>query len=133
MHHFGSKNGLYAACLDVIDSRLHTAVDDAGTGADPIDSLRRSLEAWAHDYPDDCRVMAYGLLRLPDQPGRWALEAPVGRMVDLLTTSGRSSDEATAIVVDLLGTITYREMTRPLVEARATETNEAAPSLQEQR
>lgn len=133
MHHFGSKNGLYAACLDGIDSRLHAVVDDVGTGDDPIDSLKRSLEAWAHEYPDDCRVMAYGLLRLCDQPGRWALEGPVERMVDLLTTSDRSSEAAAAIVVDLLGTVTYREMARPLIEARAARTNETKPRRQEQR
>ena len=133
MHHFGSKNGLYAACLDVIDGHLHAVVDRAGIGDDPVAALAGSLEAWAAEHPDDCRVMAYGLLRLPDQPGRWVLDGPVERMIDLVATGDRSAEEATALVVDLLGTVTYREMARPLVEARTDDVNETTNTRREQR
>lgn len=110
MHHFGSKDGLYAACLDVIDAHLHAAVDTAVETGD----LPAALEGWAAEHPDDVRVMAYGLLRLPERDGRWALSAPVTRMIELV---GGNADDAVGTVVDLLGTVTYREMARPLVEA----------------
>lgn len=126
MHHFGSKGGLYAACLDVIDEHLHEAVDRAGAGNDAVSALAASLEQWAAEHGDDCRVMAYGLLRLPDQPGHWALAAPVERMIDLVAGTGRQVDEATAVVVDLLGTVTYREMARPLTEAHGSRLHQAA-------
>lgn len=131
MHHFGSKNGLYAACLDTIDAHLHEVVDRVVGSGDPVNDLRASLESWAAEHPGDCRVMAYGLLRLPEQPGRWALSAPVERMIELVALDRASLDDATATVVDLLGTVTYREMSRPLVEARATRISE--PSRQEKR
>lgn len=114
MHHFGSKDGLYAACLDVIDAHLHTAVDTAVETGD----LPAALEGWAAEHPDDVRVMAYGLLRLPERDGRWALSSPVTRMIDLV---GGDADGAVSSVVDLLGTVTYREMARPLVEAYLTD------------
>ena len=75
MHHFGSKDGLYAACLDVIDAHLHAAVDTVVETGD----LPSALEGWAAEHPDDVRVMAYGLLRLPERDGRWALSSPVTR------------------------------------------------------
>ena len=112
MHHFGNKDGLYAACLDVIDGHLHAAVDEAVRTGD----LAAALQTWAHRHPDDVRVMAYGLLRLPERDGRWALSEPVTRMIDLV-----GGDDATATVIDLLGTVTYREMARPLVEAHLTD------------
>ncbi len=113
MHHFGSKDGLYAACLDVIDAHLHAAVDDAIDSGD----LPAALQAWAAAHPADVRVMAYGLLRLPERDGRWALSEPVTRMIDLV-----GGPDAVTTVVDLLGTVTYREMARPLVEAHLTTT-----------
>ena len=113
MHHFGSKDGLYAACLDVIDAHLHAAVDAAIERGD----LQSALEAWAAEYPDDVRLMAYGLLRLPERDGRWALSGPVTRMVDLL-----GGEDAITTVVDLLGVVTYREMARPLVETHMSNT-----------
>lgn len=119
MHHFGTKRGLYAACLDVIDGHLQQVVDRVMPGDDPVADLARSLEVWSANHPVDCRVMAYGLLRFPEQPGRWALEAPVERMVDLVAGTGVDPDAATAVVVDLLGRVIYREMARPITEARA--------------
>ena len=113
MHHFGSKDGLYAACLDVIDAHLHAAVDAAVDTGD----LPGALDAWAAEHPDDVRVMAYGLLRLPERDGRWALSAPVTRMIDLVGGPDADGRDAVTTVVDLLGTVTYREMARPLVEA----------------
>ena len=112
MHHFGSKDGLYAACLDVIDAHLHAAVDTAVETGD----LPAALEGWVAEHPDDLRVMAYGLLRLPERDGRWALSSPVTRMIDLV-----GGPDAVGTVVDLLGTVTYREMARPLVEAYLTD------------
>ena len=119
MHHFGSKNSLYGACLEVIDAHLHSAVDSAKKGESPVADLSDALESWAANRPDDCRVMAYGLLRLLDQPGRWALAGPVERMVDLVMDGGAEAAEATALVVDLLGRVTYREMARPIITANA--------------
>ncbi|MEM8618317.1 MAG: helix-turn-helix domain-containing protein [Actinomycetota bacterium] len=116
MHHFGSKDRLYAACLDVIDAHLHRAVDDASAGTAPIADLRSALSAWAQSHPDDLRIMAYGLLRLPDRDGRWSLADPVHRMVALVASTGMTSSAATDVVVDLLGVVTYREMARPLVD-----------------
>lgn len=109
MHHFGTKDRLYAACLDVIDGHLHRAVDAAVENGD----LEAALAAWASAHPEDVRVMAYGLLRLPERDGRWALSAPVARMIDLV-----GGPDALGAVIDLLGTVTYREMARPLVEAQ---------------
>ncbi|MEO1059462.1 MAG: hypothetical protein AAFY28_21350, partial [Actinomycetota bacterium] len=106
---------------DVIDGHLHAAVDRAVTDDDAVGGLAASLASWSADYPDDCRVMAYGLLRLPDQPGRWALASPVERMVALVAGDGNDRDVATGIVVDLLGTVTYREMARPLISAGASQ------------
>ncbi|MEM9514037.1 MAG: helix-turn-helix domain-containing protein [Actinomycetota bacterium] len=131
MHHFGSKNGLYAACLDVIDGHLHAAVDRAVTDDDAVDGLAASLASWSAEYPDDCRVMAYGLLRLLDQPGRWALASPVERMVVLVAGAGHDRDEATRIVVDLLGTVTYREMAQPLISAGESRIDSSRHARQE--
>lgn len=131
MHHFGSKNGLYAACLDVIDGHLHEAVDRAVAGEQSVEELASSLRQWSTEYPDDCRVMAYGLLRLPDQPGRWALAGPVERMVALVIGAGHDRDEATEIVVDLLGTVTYREMARPLGDAGTSRLDRSTATRQE--
>ena len=39
---------------------------------------------WAERHPEDVRVMAYGLLRLPERDGRWALSEPVIRMIELV-------------------------------------------------
>jgi AcrR family transcriptional regulator len=114
MHHFGSKDGLYAACLDVIDEHLHAAVDVAATADDPGAALPDALGTWAAAHPEHLRVMAYGLLRLPERGGRWALSGPVERMIELV---GGDPASASTQVIDLLGTITYREMARPLVEA----------------
>lgn len=113
IHHFGSKDGLYAAVLERIDAHLDAAVDAAGGSSRPAVALRTALEEWATRYPEDVRVMAYGLLRLPEHGGRWALAGPVERMVELV---GGPTDDAVAQVVDLLGTVTYREMARPLLE-----------------
>lgn len=128
LHHFSSKAGIYAACLDTIDAHLHAAVDEAQGGAAPIDDLRAALERWAERHPDDLRVMAYGLLRLPEHGGRWALAAPVMRMNELVASTGRS--DAVEVVVDLLGTFTYREMARPIVESRTDHASQ--PKRQEQ-
>ena len=116
MHHFGSKDGLYAACLEVIDAHLHDVVDAAEAGGSTVDALRQSLDRWARDHPDDPRIMAYGLLRLPERDGRWALGEPVTRMIDLVAVAGDDPDPRD-VVVDLLGTVTYREMARPLLDA----------------
>lgn len=121
LHHFSTKAGIYAACLDTIDAHLHAAVDDAHGGGAPIDDLRAALERWAGRHPDDLRVMAYGLLRLPEHGGRWALAAPVVRMSELVASTGRS--DAVEVVIDLLGTVTYREMARPIVESQANHAN----------
>ena len=123
LHHFSTKAGVYAACLELIDARLHSAVDTAVPGDTPLDDLRTALEQWALQHPDDLRVMAYGLLRLPEHGGRWALSGPVTRMTDLVTVefSGDVA-AASAAVVDLLGTVTYREMARPLTEAHPVTT-----------
>ena len=122
MHHFGSKDGLYAACLDDIDARLHRAVDTAVDTGD----LAGSLSQWAEGHPADVRVMAYGLLRLPERDGKWALSGPVRRMADLV-----GGEDPIATVVDLLGVVTYREMARPLVEAEATRTSNPARASEE--
>lgn len=115
MHHFGSKDGLYAACLDVIDEGLHAAADEAEAAADPAAAVPGTIQTWAEEHPDHLRVMAYGLLRLPDRDGRWALRDSVDRFIALL-----SADDAGERVVDLLGTVTYREMARPLIGARTS-------------
>jgi len=114
MHHFSTKDRLYAACLDVIDAHLHAAADAAAGGTSPLDDVASAIEAWGAEHPDDLRVMAYGLLRLPEHGGRWALSGPVTRMIDIVATE---HDGAESIVIDLLGTVTYREMARPLVDA----------------
>ena len=114
MHHFGSKDGLYAAVLDLIDEHLGVVVDTAEAADDPVAALPELLGAWAAARPEDLRVMAYGLLRLPERNGRWALSGPVERMIDLV---GGDVGAATARIVDLLGMLTYREMARPLLEA----------------
>ncbi len=113
MHHFASKDGLYAACLDAIGAHLDRAVDEATEHGD----LPGALGRWAADHPTDVRVMAYGLLRLPERDGRWALSGPVTRMIDLV-----GGDDATTAVIDLLGTVTYREMARPLLDAHLNAT-----------
>lgn len=117
MHHFGTKDGLYAACLDVIDAHLHTVVDDATSAGGTVSDLRGALEIWAEVHPEDPRLMAYGLLRLPERDGRWALSDPVLRMIDLVSPEVGDVESAAAVVVDLLGNVTYREMARPIVEA----------------
>jgi AcrR family transcriptional regulator len=119
MHHFGSKDGLYAAVLEVIDEHLDAAVDAAEAAVDPAAALPDALVDWASAHPDDVRVMAYGLLRLPERSGRWALSGPVERMMALV---GGDPDTAATRVIDLLGTVTYREMARPLVEAHSDAT-----------
>lgn len=116
LHHFATKDGVYAACLDTIDGHLHAAVDEAVGGPSPIEDLADALADWADRHPEDVRVMAYGLLRLPERDGRWALSAPVIRMVELVAQTGH--DDPITTVVDLLGQVTYREMARPLVAAQ---------------
>lgn len=120
MHHFTSKDGLYAACLDDIGARLDHAVDEAVEDGD----LPGALARWADANPADVRLMAYGLLRLPDRDGRWVLSGPVTRMFDLI-----GGDDAVVEVIDLLGTVTYREMARPLLLAHvnnSARTNEGS-------
>ncbi|MEM9038813.1 MAG: helix-turn-helix domain-containing protein [Actinomycetota bacterium] len=123
LHHFSTKDGVYAACLDAIDARLHAAVDEAVGGSSPVDDIEVALTRWARRHPADLRVMAYGLLRLPERDGRWALAEPVRRMTDLVATtdSGRDRDDALQVVIDLLGVVTYREMARPLLDAHRQE------------
>ncbi len=113
LHHFGSKDGLYAACLDRINTHLAAAVDRTLASTDPPSALGTELQAWATAHSDDVRIMAYGLLRLPEHDGRWALSEPVTRMIELV---GGDTESATTLVVDLLGTVTYREMARPIIE-----------------
>ena len=116
LHYFATKDGVYAACLDTIDGHLHAAVDEAVGGSSPIEDLAEALADWAEQQPGDVRVMAYGLLRLPERDGRWALSAPVIRMV-----AQTGQDDPITTVVDLLGRVTYREMARPLVAAQLEE------------
>lgn len=123
LHHFSTKAGVYAACLDMIDAHLHSAVDEASLGSSPIEDLRGALERWSERHPADLRVMAYGLLRLPEHGGRWALDGPVLRMNELVASTGRP--DAPEVVVDLLGTVTYREMARPITESQADPINQS--------
>ncbi len=129
MHHFGNKDGLYSACLEVIEAHLHEVVDSAATGDSPVADLRDALDDWVGRHPDDPRVMAYGLLRLPERGGRWALSDPVVRMVELVGSAG--VEDPADVVIDLLGTVTYREMARPLLEAnraQRTSGDQASPA-----
>lgn len=116
LHHFGTKDQLYRACLEGVGDRLHEAIDAAAgriisADVEPIEAVRTELERWAADHPDDVRLMAYGLLRLRERPGPWVLE---GAIAELLRVARIGTDDAAEAVVGLLGPITYRVMAAPL-------------------
>lgn len=102
LHHFGTKDQLYRACLEQVGERIEAA---AGA-ADDVDA---ALDGWAAAHPDDVRLMAYGLLRLRERPGPWVLEGAIASLV-ALSGPDRSADA----VVDALGRVTYRVMAEPL-------------------
>ena len=51
-------------------------------GVDPYDAVGAELDRWAAAHPDDVRLMAYGLLRLRERPGQWALEGAIAALTD---------------------------------------------------
>lgn len=138
LHHFGTKDALYRACLEGVGDRLGAAIDVAAhrieiDGGDPIASVRVELEHWATEHPDDVRLMAYGLLRLRERPGPWVLE---GAIAALLRATGVGAGDAGETVVGLLGPVTYGVMAAPLqpafaAVARATRSTTPAPSRNE--
>lgn len=120
VHHFGTKDGLYAACLAQIRDRLLDVVAEAERHDDHADGVRVELERWAAAWPADLRVMTYGLLRLPERPGPWALAEPVMALARLLG----DEEPSAAAITDLLGLVTYRELARPLTASRQADPND---------
>lgn len=119
LHHFGTKDQLYRACLEQIGGRLDAGIGAASSridadGLDPIEAVRLELEHWADEHPDDVRLMAYGLLRLRERPGPWVLE---GAIAALMNVARLDADDAAETVVGLLGPVTYRVMAAPLAPA----------------
>ncbi len=132
LHHFGSKDRLYRACLEAVGERLE-AVAEAVSGVDGdrvVEALGVELNRWAADHPDDLRLMAYGLLRLRERTGPWVLE---GAIASIMRTLGGTPEQAGETVITLLGRVTYAVIAEPLraafeATAQKTRSTSAVPN-----
>jgi AcrR family transcriptional regulator len=114
LHHYKSKDALYAAALDHVSAELALRSDRARAAADPPAALVAELTDWAATEPDQVRLTAFGLLRLPEHPGPWRLSESVGALIEL--QPGDTPDERLEALIALLGRLTYGVMVRPLFE-----------------
>ena len=125
LHHFRNKEALYGATLDVVGEELRRRASRAAASADPAAAVAEELDAWADEHPDHVRLLAFGLLRLVERPGRWRL----GESIEALAAlhEGDTPEDQVQHLIDRLGRLTYAVLARPLFDLATDSESTRAP------
>ncbi len=110
-HHHRTKEDLYKGPLLKVGESLENCVALAGTGPSAGRRLKTEIRARGRRRPNEVHLLAYGLLRLTDHPGRWVLEGSVAAMVAVM--SGADQQARPASLTAALGEITYETLIDP--------------------
>ncbi len=115
LHHFGSKEKLYAAVLAEISASMMAATQDARTSqATPVEQLRAIMfEVYQHtlDYPDATKILMRELLdveRRANNVSTWYLKPFLQELTGVVCNiTGDSEIDALGKVYPLMGIINY--------------------------
>ncbi len=114
LHHHRTKEELYRATLLRVGESLDNCVAIAGTGRSARRRLEAEIRTWGKQRPCEVRLLAYGLLRLADHPGRWVLEESVVAMAAVMP--GVDQQRQMSNLIAVLGEVTYETLIEPLVD-----------------
>ena len=124
LHHFGSKEKLYAEVLKRISDRLMDELEEVRERfPDPRERLEETFIAFYRtsvENPDDTQLLMRELLdnkRRAETSRTWYLKPFLETLIDMVVsdkTSGiRNRTAALAVVYQLLGAITYFAVSEP--------------------
>ncbi|MDJ0940007.1 MAG: TetR/AcrR family transcriptional regulator [Woeseiaceae bacterium] len=127
LHHFGSKEKLYAEVLKRISDRLMAELEGVRERAlDPRDRLEETFVEFYRttiERPDDTQLLMRELLdnkRRAETSRTWYLKPFLESLVDMVveepSTNTRSRHVALAVVYQLLGAINYFAVSEPTLK-----------------
>lgn len=127
IHHFATKERLYAAVLERIGASLLPLVDVCRASRDPaagLMALAKGINAWSEDHRDANRILLRDMLDLasrPAPPHRWplafiveTLRASFERLPDRGLVAGLNFE---AFLAMYLGAIAYVHLSRETLQA----------------
>lgn len=127
IHHFPSKERLYAAVLERIGAGLTPLVEACRTSDDPaagLVMLARGIDAWSKNQPYASRIVLRDMLDLgsrPAPPHRWPLAFVVQALREAFTQLPRRGPMTMlnfeAFLAIYLGSISYLHLSREALQA----------------
>ncbi len=126
LHHFGSKEKMYAEVLRRISERFEALADESNSIEDPEERLKSYLvriHVYTTAHTDQTRLLMRELLdnkRRADSAGTWYLKPFLQRLIAMVqaipTWQSAKDAEALALVYQLLGAINYYSISEPTLK-----------------